>query len=323
MYHRGVSRQGSGARCGTRTEAGRQTAGRGARPAVRSRAQSPLEDGRGAHERRVGQGLCGPLGATRPRRTGPVEGALAEYRLARRDWAHHVATSAPAADIWARAARGPDDWKRAEREYEARYRLADADHFIVLLTVVLGRLPAADEWEEARRTATDVRDSREGTTYLQPAAYILVDLAEQKLVEQDALFKRTNGAQGVERRTNLPRVTDDTGKESYRREPVPSIVLAAIAARDDYLSRVPPDLDYGGDAQRYAFQSADDLFQYGQFEEARKRLSVLLRRLVRQERVGVSRVGAPDHHVLSRRRPDGGPQAGRVGPSNELRDHRG
>src|SRR5262249_41688620 len=68
--------------------------------------------------------------------------------------------------------------------------------------------------------------------------------------------------------------------------PVPPAVLGAIAARDEYILRVPPAADVaisatekgegrveGKNADLYAFQSADYYFLYGQFAEARKRLT--------------------------------------------------
>ncbi len=69
---------------------------------------------------------------------------------------------------------------------------------------------------------------------------------------------------------------------------MPPPVLAAIAARDEYIQRVPPAVDVanttkeagegkveGKNADLYAFQSADYYFLYGQFADAHKRLEAI------------------------------------------------
>jgi hypothetical protein len=184
------------------------------------------------------------------------ERALSEYRLAAQGWQGYLEQDENAPDA-----------------YESRYWLADANHMIIVITVALDRSPTQQEVDEARRTAIAVRDSNEDDKYLQPAAYMVVDIAHQALTDQYNLYKRTNGAQGIEFRDKLKLVNEGTEQETFAKDPVPEAVLQAVAARDDYNRRVPPALDTTKNIPGYRFQAADYFFIYGQFDEARKRFT--------------------------------------------------
>jgi hypothetical protein len=196
------------------------------------------------------------------------ERALTEYKLAAQGWAGYLAQDANASDA-----------------YESRYWLADANHNVVIILVALDRTPAPNEVEAARRSAIDVRDSNEDDKFLQPAAFMVVNIAQQVLNDQYKLHDRSHGAQGIERRDAVKTSGEGDGVRVVK-EAVPAPVLAAIAARDEYITRVPPAADVaisskeagegrveGKNADLYAFQAADYYFLYGQFADARKRLT--------------------------------------------------
>lgn len=182
------------------------------------------------------------------------ERALSEYKLAAQGWSGYLAQDENAPDA-----------------YESRYWLADAHHMVIVITVALDQSPSQGEIEEARKAAIAVRDSNEDDKYLQPAAYMVVDIAHQVLTDQYNLYKRTKGAQGIEFRDKLQLINEGTEQETFSKDPVPEPVLQAIAAREDYIRRVPPALDTPKNIPVYRFFAADYFFIYGQFEEAKKR----------------------------------------------------
>lgn len=179
--------------------------------------------------------------------------ALGEYRLAAQGWAGYLSQDENAPDA-----------------YESRYWLADANHMIVVITVAMDQSPGPNELDAARRSAISVRDSNEDDKYLQQAAYMVVDTAHQALLDQNKLHKRSAGAEGIEPREKL-KIEGEGDQQKVVAETVPKPVLDAIAARDEYVRRVPPALDAPKNLDLYAFQAADYYFLYGQFGEARKR----------------------------------------------------
>jgi hypothetical protein len=183
-----------------------------------------------------------------------LERALTEYKLAAQGWAGYLAQDPNASDA-----------------YESRYWLADANHNVVVILVAMDRSPTQNEIETARRTAIDVRDSNEDDKYLQPSAFMVVDTAQQVLNDQYKLYERSKGAQGIEKRDQV-KVTGEGDQLRAVKEAVPAPVLAAVAARDEYIQRVPPQADPAKNGDLYAFQAADYYFLYGQFDEARRRL---------------------------------------------------
>jgi hypothetical protein len=196
-----------------------------------------------------------------------LERALTEYKLAAQGWDGYLNQDTNASDA-----------------YESRYWLADANHNVVVVLVLLDRSPAPNEIAAARRTATDVRDSNEDDKYLQPAAFMVVDTAQQVLNDQYKLYERSKGAQGLEK-LEAVKTTGEGDATRAVKVAMPAQVLAAVAARDEYIQRVPPAADVNGtskeageakiegkNADLYAFQSADYYFLYGQFEGAHKRL---------------------------------------------------
>jgi outer membrane protein assembly factor BamD (BamD/ComL family) len=197
-----------------------------------------------------------------------LERALTEYKLAAQGWEGYLHQDVNAPDA-----------------YESRFWLADANHNVVVILVLLDRSPAPNEIESARRSAVDVRDSNEDDKYLQPAAFMVVDTARLVLEDQYRLRQRSGGSQGIEKREAV-KTTGEGENIRVVKDAVPAQVIALIGARDEYIRRVPPAADLsisskqagegrieGKNAELYAFQSADDYFLYGQFEDARKRLT--------------------------------------------------
>jgi outer membrane protein assembly factor BamD (BamD/ComL family) len=182
------------------------------------------------------------------------ERALAEYRLASKAWAGYLSQDENASDA-----------------YESRFWLADANHMVVVITVQLDRSPTPSEFDASRTAAVAARDSNEDDKYLEPAGQMVVDTAYQELADQYQLHKRTNGAQGLEQRDAV-KLTGEGNDVKPVVEPLPPAVLASIAARDEYVQRIPPAADVNKRAGTYAFQAADFYFLYGQFADARKRL---------------------------------------------------
>jgi hypothetical protein len=190
-----------------------------------------------------------------------LELALSEYQLAALAW------SGPARD---------DDVGHDEgSSYEARYWLADAHHQVVALSVKLGRSPAPGEVDTARRAAVAVRDSNEDDRYLQPAAWMVVDLAQQVLEDRHQVFRRSGGREGVAPRDVL-RTTGAGAEEHVVADPLPREVADTVSARDEYVARVPPARDVQQYAARYLTQAAETEFVYGQLDEARRRFTALL-----------------------------------------------
>jgi hypothetical protein len=187
-------------------------------------------------------------------RDGVFERALSEYCLAAQGWSGYVSQDENAPDA-----------------YESRYWVADANHMIVVITVAMDRSPTQNELDTARKSAITVRDSNEDDKYLQPAAVMAVDVAYQAALDQYKQFKSSGGSQGVEERTKI-KIVGDADQQKVVTDPVPPQVLALVAARDEYIQRVPAALDASfKNIELYGFQNADTYFTYGQFPEARKR----------------------------------------------------
>jgi tetratricopeptide (TPR) repeat protein len=187
-----------------------------------------------------------------------LDRALGEYRLADVGWTGFLRQDENAPDA-----------------YESRFWIADARHGIVVVSVNLDRSPTLQEVRNARQVAIEVRDSNEDDRFLQPAAYYVVDIAEQVLQDQYRTFQRTGGTAGLEERKEVRFAKDAAGKDRVISDPIPPVVQAAMAARDEYVQRVPPAADVQHNAPNYQFQVADYYFVYGHFDEAKARYEPL------------------------------------------------
>lgn len=191
------------------------------------------------------------------------ERALKEYQMAAQGWEGYLTQDENSSDA-----------------YESRYWLADAHHMIIVLTVAMDRSPTEEQVKVARSTAIAVRDSNEDSKYLQPAAFFVVDVAYQQLQDQYKRHKNTNGAEGIELRDGV-KIEGEGAESKVVKLPIPPAVIATMAAREEYIKRVPESVDVKVDvekmdlpqAQVYEFDIANYYFVYGEFAEARKRFT--------------------------------------------------
>lgn len=179
-----------------------------------------------------------------------------------------------------------DDARAHESEddaYEAAYFYADAAAQYVLSRAALVVASPADspeptptEIEEAKRAAIDVRDSPRDDKYLADAALLVVAMAD---VLRDSFYRlavKTAGAQGAAQRTE-PRLVGAPGSEKVAVDPIPAEVSGSIAAREDYVRRVPAEQDTAKRAPDFVVSIATTYFAYGHFDEARKIFEVIYR----------------------------------------------
>jgi len=183
--------------------------------------------------------------------------ALKEYRLAAKAWGGYLLQD-----------------ENAEDAYESRFWLADAYTNAVLIQAVMGDTPNPKEVELARTYARDVRDSNEDEKYLQPAAMMVVRVAQQLVKLAYTRFEETGGSQGLEKRTALKEAGEGEDK-AFVKEPIPAQLNDLVGAFDEYIARVPLEVEPNADKpnhHRFAYLAGEVPFLYGQFEAARKRL---------------------------------------------------
>jgi len=184
---------------------------------------------------------------------GLIEKAVGEYRLADAAWAGYLEQDPTALDA-----------------YESRFWLADARYWTVVLQIALQKSPAPEEVTRARESCVDVRDSNEDDKYLQPSAYYVVTLADKVLENEQRKYAESGGKEGIEKREKVKQFGEGE-KATVVRDELPPAVLATIKARDEYNDRLPLERDPQKNGLLYAFQSADQYFLYGQFDQARAR----------------------------------------------------
>ncbi len=183
--------------------------------------------------------------------------AVDSYAMAEQAWSAYLAQDPGAPDA-----------------YDTRFWLADARYKGVVLRVALEQSPTDQEVELARQAVVAVRDSNEDDKYLQPAAFYLVSLSEEVLKDRYRLYERSGGRQGTERRDEV-RFTGVGADRRVVKEELPPLVKSAVDARDEYNQRIPLEMDPEQNGLLYAYQAADYLFVYGQFEAARERFSAI------------------------------------------------
>jgi hypothetical protein len=185
------------------------------------------------------------------------ESALREYRLAYGAWGGYLLQD-----------------ENAEDAYESRFWLADAYTNAVLIQIELGQNPDAKELALAQQTAREVRDSNEDDKFLQPAAIMLVRIAQQVVKYQYELHEKSGGSQGIEKREALKEI--GTGEEAkFVTDPIPQPLNEMIAAFDEYVARVPLEAEpepQNANQYRFAYLAGEIPFLYGHFADARKRL---------------------------------------------------
>ncbi|MEM1032646.1 MAG: hypothetical protein AAGN82_20035 [Myxococcota bacterium] len=195
--------------------------------------------------------------ATNEEREAAFGKALDEYRLAARAWGGYLLQD-----------------ENAEDAYESRFWLADAYTNAVLIQIQLGRDPNPEEAKLAKQFARDVRDSNEDDRFLQPAAMMLVRVAQQQVKREHQKFEETGGAEGFAERSELQRVGEGDA-ETFEVISLPPPLREMITAFDEYISRVPLEAEPDQAAKnhdRFAYLGGEIPFFYGQFKQARARL---------------------------------------------------
>jgi tetratricopeptide (TPR) repeat protein len=194
--------------------------------------------------------------------------ALDEFRLAEKGWGAYLGQDPNATDA-----------------YESRYWVADSRYHQVEIMVALQQPVPPKLYADARAAAAEVRDSNEDDRFLAPSANYVVALADLALNEQYKIAETTNGAQGVVKKERLGIQGEGTSIKIDDAPPPPP-VLAAIAARDEYVGRVPPQSDPTHNADLYQFASAEYFFLYGQFDEATKRFEAIQKEQCKKTKYG-------------------------------------
>lgn len=216
---------------------------------------------------------------------------LKEYELAEKGWEAYLGLV-----------------RNTREEYETTFWVADSRVNQVALLVALEQQVPTEKYVAAHQAAADVRDSNENDRFLENAAQYVVMLTDLALKEQYQLGKRTNGSQGVVEKTKLNFAGE--GKEiKVDSNPPPAPVLATVAARDEYISRVPPSSQVAVENNRlYQYQAGEIFYIYGQFDEAKKRLDQVVKdqckkskwayeaqvRLLTMARIQADQAGNPD-----------------------------
>ncbi|MCA9624943.1 MAG: hypothetical protein KC731_38225, partial [Myxococcales bacterium] len=116
--------------------------------------------------------------------------------------------------------------------------------------------------------------SNEDDKYLQPAAMMVVRIAQQLVELEYKRFEDSGGSSGIEKRTALKEAPEGSEK-AYVTEPVPQPLNDLIEAFDEYIARVPIPAEPNPEKPnhlRFAYLSGEVPFLYGQFEDAKKRL---------------------------------------------------
>jgi len=216
-----------------------------------------------------------------------------------------------AARRWVRDARGPaDDAERAQNftralneyraaavawgsylnqdenaddAYDSRFWLADSYTGAVLVEVELGRIPSEKDVAAAQQTARDVRDSNDNDDKLQPAAQMVVSVA-QALVR--ANYKRNEATGGTEGFAEVKEVQtekyEDNGDKRERavKLDMPPAIRNVLSSLDEYVARVPMEKEPDPKEPNhylFAYNAGETAFVYGNFDDARKRLEPIYR----------------------------------------------
>ncbi|MEO8799615.1 MAG: hypothetical protein ABI551_17105, partial [Polyangiaceae bacterium] len=189
-----------------------------------------------------------------------LQRSFSEYNLAALGWRGYLSQDENAPDA-----------------YDSRYWLADARHKALRIAVILHKLkpvqfpePTQKTIDEAKAAAVDVRDSNEDDKYLDNAAFFVVEESDVKRDLEYQRFQDSKGTQGIEQRTEVKFDSNSTDKKVIK-DALPDAVLQSVQARDDYVARVPANLDVEKRGMDYEFYDADMFFVYGQFDLARAR----------------------------------------------------
>jgi tetratricopeptide repeat protein len=197
-----------------------------------------------------------------------LDKAVVEYKLAESGWEGYLRQDENSTDA-----------------YESRFWLADSRYWQTVLQVSLSQRVPPEQYARARASAVEVRDSNEDDRFLEPSAQYVVSLADTAVQEQYNLYKSSGGREGVEERTEV-RTSGEGRALRVDAAPLPPVIASAVAARDEYIARVPPQGDPAQNGQLFRFQAAQLYFFYGQFDEATRRFEPIYRDQCRQSKYG-------------------------------------
>lgn len=195
-----------------------------------------------------------------------VNRAANEYKLAAIGWQGYLKQDENAPDA-----------------YESRYWLADARRQAVRIQLKLHQIaplkfpePSRRDIDDAYTAAVDVRDSNEDDKFLDNAAFFVVDVADVDRDLQYVHYEESKGSSGIPERKEV-KFEGEGNEKKVVKDPVPDVVMRSIQARDDYVQRVPPNLDTEKNGIKYQYYSAEVYFLYGQFEQARARFVPMMK----------------------------------------------
>jgi tetratricopeptide (TPR) repeat protein len=197
-----------------------------------------------------------------------LDKAVVEYKLAESGWEGYLRQDENSTDA-----------------YESRFWLADSRYWQTVLQVSLAQRVPPEQYARARASAIEVRDSNEDDRFLEPSAQYVVSLADTGVQEQYNLFKSSGGREGIEERNEV-RTTGEGKNLRVDTTPLPPAIAVAVAARDEFVARVPPASDPSQNGQLFRFQAAQLYFFYGQFDEATRRFEPIYRDQCRQSKYG-------------------------------------
>ena len=155
---------------------------------------------------------------------------------------------------------------------EAARRLAEAAVRRLVVDLEAGAEVTKESIENARKLARRARDVSADERSVEPAR-LLVELADELLASEQRAFAASHGERGVAPRAQVRR-EGERDEARVVRDELPMPVAAAIAARDEYLARVPATFAAGEGRYRLAYEAAHLQFLYGHFVEARQRLEL-------------------------------------------------
>ncbi len=174
------------------------------------------------------------------------------------------------------------------RVYETRFWLADAWNKVVRTEFILRSMarerhaaPTPTEIDVAIDAARAARDATDGSDYVDVAAKFVIEEADVARDLEYLVYEETKGAAGIAKRTFVE-LEGPEDERTVKVVPLPASVARSMAARDEYVRRVPAARDVAGasgvrSAVQYAFDAADVYFVYGQFAEARARFEPIYR----------------------------------------------
>jgi tetratricopeptide (TPR) repeat protein len=169
--------------------------------------------------------------------------------------------------------------ENAEDAYESRFWLADSYTSTVLVKAELGKVATADEVALAQKAARDVRDSNENDSHLQPAAIMIVNAAQAVVRANYKAHEKSGGSQGFpEIKEVKTEKYEENGEKKERvvKQDVPQAITDMVTAFDEYIALVPLDKEPDPkepNHDRYAYLAGEVAFLYGQFDDAKRRLT--------------------------------------------------